>query len=365
MKIALFISSLQNGGAERVMSNMANYWSAKDFDIDLYTYDPPGTKPFYQLNQSVNYIPLNLQTLSINRAMAYFENMKRIMGIRRTIKQSKPDVIISFLDMTNIFVLASTRGLGIPVIVSERSNPFILSPGNKWDWIRHKIYPYANAVVVQSKYIQTYFHENLHKIIHVIPNPVINPTNISTSEYSLKQPSIVSVGRLAKEKAFDKLIRAFSSVAKKYDNINLTIFGDGDSRTELESLIHELQLDQRVFLPGRVNHVHAAIQHGEMFVLTSKFEGFPNALCEAMAVGLPVVATECPGGVHDIIREGIDGFIVAKDDEQALADKMMHLIENDELRLEMSNNCRTITERYKESKIMDMWESLIATALNQ
>jgi GalNAc-alpha-(1->4)-GalNAc-alpha-(1->3)-diNAcBac-PP-undecaprenol alpha-1,4-N-acetyl-D-galactosaminyltransferase len=357
--ITFVIYTLQCGGAERVISIMANYWAEKGYDIFLLTFDGGSVKPFYSLHNRVKHIPLNLQTTSSQRVMAYYENGKRILGIRKAVTQIKPDVIISFIDMANIFVLAATRGLGIPLIVSERSNPFLYKIGRNWDRLRHLLYPFADAIVVQSDYVRPYFSKNLQGTIHTIPNPVLKPASTSRKPFLTQQPGFVAVGRFTEEKGFDLLILAFASISIRHPDITLTIIGDGPMRGELETLIQSKNLQQRIFLPGKVANIYTILQQSEIFILSSKFEGFPNALCEAMASGLPVIATDCPFGPKDIVRHNIDGLLVPPGSIESLAEAMVQMISDTSFREQCAKKSIEITNRFHIDTIMAKWEKLI------
>jgi glycosyltransferase involved in cell wall biosynthesis len=170
---------------------------------------------------------------------------------------------------------------------------------------------------------------------------------------------MLAIGRLTEQKGFDVLIHAFSELFPRYPDWRLTILGDGPLRPDLERLRDNLGLVGLVEFPGEVKHIHQYLQYVDVFVLSSRYEGFPNSLCEAMACGLAVVATDCQSGPGEIIEDGINGLLAVPNDVHSLASCMDRLMSNEVERKRLGNNASRITERFEPGKILEMWESLV------
>ncbi|WP_371363042.1 GalNAc-alpha-(1-_4)-GalNAc-alpha-(1-_3)-diNAcBac-PP-undecaprenol alpha-1,4-N-acetyl-D-galactosaminyltransferase [Sporomusa rhizae] len=365
MHIALIISSLSCGGAERVMSLMANFWAERGTNITLITLD--SGEDFYPTRPEVKRISLNVIKISETIIGSLNNNFIRLKVIRRQLKELKPDVVISFMDRTNILVLIATAGLGIPVIISERTDPSQRNIGAVWHLLRKLTYRHANAIVVQTESVCEWVRNNIgiRCFVQTIPNP------INSSFYMLPQCNqvrklhenryICAMGRLIESKGFKYLIMAFKKLSCKFLDWNLTIMGEGEKREELQSLIAELALSDRVVLMGKVKRPASILFSSDIFVLSSIYEGFPNALLEAMACGLPSVSFDCPSGPNTIIRNGYDGILVPKADIDSLASALEKLINSEELRRSIGTRALEVRQRYSIEKVMDMWDSVITT----
>jgi GalNAc-alpha-(1->4)-GalNAc-alpha-(1->3)-diNAcBac-PP-undecaprenol alpha-1,4-N-acetyl-D-galactosaminyltransferase len=363
MKLTFVISSLGAGGAERIMSLMANYWAAKGWEITILTLDDE--TPFYQLDAQVNHIGLGIQQNSSNVLMGGWNNFRRIQALQGAIASLKPEVVISFIDQTNVLTILATRSLNLRVIVSEHIDPTLYSIGSTWDLLRRWTYPFASRVVVLTQRTSDYFLSELRLPTHVIPNPVISPSKFEQISTGDPKRSLVAMGRLTPQKGFDLSIKAFAKLKDKYPDWILTILGEGELRAELEALRDKLKLQARVYFPGAVKNVYEILQQADIFILSSRFEGFPIALCEAMAYGLPVIATDCPSGPREIIRDGIDGILVPSEDVAALSGAMAGLMGDKQKRADLSIRATEVVERFSIEKIMSMWAELLAEVVKE
>jgi GalNAc-alpha-(1->4)-GalNAc-alpha-(1->3)-diNAcBac-PP-undecaprenol alpha-1,4-N-acetyl-D-galactosaminyltransferase len=356
----LIISSLSSGGAERVISRMANYWVEKGWAITLLTFNDGIEPPFYQLDDRVKYRPLGIAATSVNPVIGILNNLTSIKALRSAIIDSQPDVVISFMDRTNVIAILATRGLNIPLLVSERNDPEMLSPGKMWELLRQWTYPFADRITVQTERAGKYFPK-LHDQVIVMPNPVVlPPVEITKLTPHLQgDRNLIAVGRLDPQKGFDLLLRAFARLADQHQTWHLTILGEGELRAELETLSTELGLQDRVQLLGRVSNPHLYLNQADIFVMSSRFEGFPNALCEAMACGLPVISTDCRNGPREIIREGVDGILVPTEDFVALAAAIERLMTDENERKCLADRASEVVDRFSMEKVMLMWETLI------
>jgi glycosyltransferase involved in cell wall biosynthesis len=374
MRLTLIISSLFSGGAERVISIMANYWAAKGWKITILTFDDGTNQPFYEIDSCVRHIPLSIAGESLNLFVSIWNNLKRIQILQSAIAQSKPDAVISFMDRVNVLTLLATRfsfkdaslTLNIPVIVSERIDPALYSIGRIWEQLRRWTYPLADRLVVQTQGALSYFSSGQQNCACIIPNPVLLPTREKdTLDRRLVGRVLISMGRLTQQKGFDLLLQAFAHLKARHPEWILMILGEGELRTELESLRDSLGLSGRVHLPGVVKNPNAVLVQADIFVMSSRFEGFPNSLCEAMACGRPVISTDCPSGPREIIRDGVDGILVPNQDVEALAAAMECLMSDEEKRKRLSSRAPEVVKRFSLEKVMGMWEDVLAQVMKQ
>lgn len=364
MRLTLIISSLSSGGAERVTSIMANYWARKGWLVTLLTFDDGTTAPFYDLDSRVSHLSLRLTRDSSNSLSALHNNLSRLRSLRSAISRSKPDCVLSFLDQVNVLTLLATEGLKIPVIVMEQCFPPAQHIGWTWNQLRNWTYPRAFRVIGSTERILSSFSPRIQSRSCVIPNPVLLPPPIhgQPSPKLLDHPALLTVGRLDKLKGHDLLLKAFAQLMDRHANWSLTILGEGPQRQELEALCRSLGITERVRLPGTVSNPEQFLRQATIFVMASRSEGFPMALGEAMACGLPVIATDCPSGPSEMIRDGVDGILVPTEDVEALAAAIARLMSDEPLRLRLSSRAPEATERFSLDKVMQRWEELLEQA---
>jgi glycosyltransferase involved in cell wall biosynthesis len=369
MRIALVIPTLNGGGAERVMSTMANYWESTDHEVILITHDSE-KKDFYPLSPGVTRYGFDISKPPRHIGDTIKHNIQRVTLPRKVIQTCHPDIVISFTNRTSIQTLAGLSGTEIPVIVSERNNPVAQPLPLPWEMLRRTLYPKASAVVVQTPSVKEWALRFLAEDrVSVIPNPLSPP---SMQEIPPELPSrlngkkiVAAMGRLHHFKGFDILLQAFSAVARKRSNWALMILGDGDERFRLEQMALQLGIQDRVFLAGRVHNPTDYLRASDIFVLSSRHEGFPNALIEAMASGLPSIAADCPFGPGDIISNGIDGILVKNEDIHELSRAIDHLMGNDHIRKSMGSMAKQSSTRYNIDTIMAQWEDIIARVIHR
>ncbi len=361
MHIALVILTLGPGGAERVLSNLANAWVKEGHSITLITLEHPSQKPFYPLSPKINLIQLNpLSTKPTSWGKHLKNTITRLFSLRRLLKKETPDVILSFIDQMNVLTLLLSRGLKIPVIVSERIDPAFHPLSFIYKILRRLTYPWASKIVVQTQSAENYFSKKLQKKISVIPNSVSLPQKSITYR---KIQHIVSVGRLSPQKDYPTLLKAFKILTISYPFLSLTIYGEGKERPPLERYIQALELTHCVKLPGTTSNIEDALLKADLFIFPSRFEGFPNALCEAMSLGLPIIASNCSGN-RDIVRDGVDGLLFPIGDYGVLACQVETLLLNPAEAKRIGKEARTLSTRFSEEKILNLWESLLKETLS-
>lgn len=353
LKIVFVVDDF-SGGAGNVVQILANEFSYKGNEIVIILLNSHTQKN--RLYEEVTVIKKNISSQNFRNKVIWLK--KTMKELRELIMGLKPNVVMSFLDNNNTLVGISLMLENVPIIVSERSNPIEIRPKGLWRFLRIPAYLRANAVIVQcSNFIN--FNRLFLKKTSVIPNPVIKPKFVKNKEFNTENIKIVSIGRLAKIKQFDLMIKAFAKINKQFSNTELYIYGDGNQRQSLEKLINQLSLQNRVFLPGRTNEVYDVLNNSDIYLMTSMQEGFPNALSEAMATGLPVVAFECHEGLRDIVDNGENGFLVPPGDIDNMAKYIGLLIQDTNLRHTFSKNARAISEKFSVANVLNMWEETI------
>jgi glycosyltransferase involved in cell wall biosynthesis len=366
MRLALVTASLGRGGAERVMSILASAWAETDHDITILILNK-GDVPAYPLHPAIKLKNLQLpSSASPTPIHALARTIKKVLVLRNAIRNLGPDLILSFIDYANILTLLAARPLEIPVIVSERIDPSHYRIGAAWEFLRRKTYSSASAVVCQTQVTLQRFEQRMRLKGRVIPNPVVLPEITkapSTPRFSAAAHAIAAMGRLVPQKGFDLLIDAFSLVALAHPDWNLLIAGDGPLRAQLEQQTNRLDLSARVVFTGAVGDPFALLVSADLFVLSSRFEGFPNVLCEAMACGLPVISFDCPAGPQEIIRDGIDGLLVPAENVSALAGAMDDLIKDPVKRTCLASRAPEVADRFSKNRVLAIWEQLFNEVL--
>ena len=348
-KIMFFIPRMGGGGAERVVANLANEFDKRGDKIIIYT--PTDNKSFYKLNDSIKIIGENY---SVSKKKIIRQIVIGINGIRlwfaysKRIRMEKPDVVISFLTETNLIALSHNHKK-YKLIASERNDP--TQKNIIMQRIIRKLYSRADVLVCQSKIIAKYYGSSN---VEVIPNPIDN--SILPNYYlEERRKVIVGVGRLMNQKNFSNLITAFSLLPTSFREFTLEIYGDGVQRSKLETLIKSLNLQKRVKLMGAQKNVLELINDSSLFVMSSDYEGYPNALAEAMAVGLPVICTDFYSGTARELIGDNNGLIVPVGDSMAMAQAIVNILTNSEKREVMSKENLKIRDRLSINNIADMW----------
>ena len=364
-RIALVISSMGAGGAERVLSILANHWSRQGREVHLVTFRSDESD-FYALDPNIRRLGLNQARISISIVDALGANAQRIITLRNALRRVDPDAVISFGDTTNIVAVAATRLTGMRLIVSERSNPTHEPAGRHWRLLRRIAYPWADMIVVQTTPVSEWASRIVgREKVCLIPNPVRSmPTRAEVEEpwvfKAAPGPRLVALGRLSPEKGFDLLIEAFALCCRRYPEWILFIFGEGPERTHLETQIRRLDLNDRVHLPGLTRGTESVLAHASLFVCPSRYEGFPNALAEAMAAGLPVVSFDCPNGPRELIKDRLNGLLVPPQDLNGLSAAMGSLMGSEPFRASLATRAREVSQRFSIASTLREWDKCVA-----
>jgi len=361
MNIAMVISSLSAGGAERVAVLLAQGLTALGHRVTIVTIFGAECD-FYATPEGVERVALDLgrETRSLVEKVAV--NARRLAALRRALRRLAPDVVISFMPETNVLALLAGWGRGVPVVVTEHADPRVFRLKPTWETLRRVTYRRAARVVSVSAGVDDYFARLPEAKRAVIGNPIpLAEIRAAKGEpVSSGWPHVVmGMGRLAPEKGFDVLIRAFARSAAELPDWGLAILGEGSERAALESIVAELGLQDRVRLPGVVDDPFSSLRRADLFVLSSRSESFGNALVEAMACGLPVVATQCWSRSPGLVRDGVDGVLVPPDDVDALAAAMSELMRDEARRGQMASEAGAAVERFDVAAVSRTWDELL------
>lgn len=361
MRIAFVIPNLTGGGAARVASILCSEWRKMSNEVHLITFDAPQTGEAYEIDSDIFRHRIGFSKSPVSPVGFAANNFARTVALRDAIKRCRPDVVVSFLVEANVSTVVATIGLRVPVLISERSHP----AHYKISWLKSMMrtfaYRRATRLIVQTEDIRNWISKNLAINSIVIPNPVpAQQPRTSKVAVERKRRRVVALGRLAPEKGFDRLINAFSMIAEDNADWDLVIFGEGGGRKPLETLIQEHGLTRRVHLPGTVKNVREELRHSDIYVHATLYEGYPNALIEALAEGLCVLATDGPNGAKEILQNGRFGMLVPDSGANELAIGLNRAINDKTLREGFACRAQEAVDHLEPSKIAMVWFSEIA-----
>lgn len=358
MRMALVISSLECGGAQRAVCLMAQYWAARDHDVTVVTLSNESTDHF-RLNERVKRISLDMEQSSTGIRKAIGNNIRRVRGLRSILREVAPHLVVSFMDQVNVLTLLASIDLSIPIIVSERIDPRVAPLRRAWSMLRHLSYRRARAVVVQTESVRGWAARLVAPArVRVIPNAIDSKLAMEPPSSRQAERKIVAIGRLTEQKGFDLLLHAFAKVGAAKNRWTLEIIGDGPGREMLGEMARKLAIGQRIRFVGRVSSPWELLKRASLFVLSSRYEGFPNAVLEAMACGVAVISFDCPSGPREIITHGVNGVLVPAGDVEQFARAMEELMTNDCERRRIAENGRRDVGRFTLDRIMSTWDQL-------
>ncbi|MCC5943255.1 MAG: glycosyltransferase family 4 protein [Balneolaceae bacterium] len=357
-KITFVLGSVTGGGAERVAVHLMNSWLNKGYYLTLISMREKSYDAFH-VPENVHRIVLGGEGASKNKFIALIKNFLYTLKLRKVIKNVDRPIIISFLTRANIYTILACFGLRKHVIISERNDTTKQVLEWPWAWLRYRLYKYANVVTANSNVtvqsMKSYVPENKLKFV---PNPVNIPLNsdLSTPDQST---IILNVARLASHKNQKLILKAISKINNLDEAWKLQILGDGEEKENLIKLGKELEITDRLDLPGFVDDPSKNYQASALFVLPSLYEGTPNALLEAMSYGLPPVVSDCLPGVLELVEDGVTGLVFKSEDSSNLAKKIKHLIDNPKLRVKIGLAARERVRMYTPENVIHEWERSI------
>lgn len=355
-KILFAIPSLGSGGAERVICTLANEMTERGYDVGVLLIG--NSRVHYQLSQKVQRIQLKCEERygHLNTALRY---ANRIKDIRGALIKHKADVVISFMSENNIDVCLAAMGLRVPVIVSERNDPSIDPASRAKQLLRELAYCRANGFVFQTPDAQAYFNTRIQKASCIIFNPLT--AQLPQPYEGERDMRVVSVGRLNKQKNFPLLINAFEDFSREYPAYTLEIYGEGALERQLQRLVQEKSLAEKVVFKGFCGDVHEQIRTAAFFVMTSDFEGMPNALVEAMALGMPCISTDCRcGGPRLLMQDGKNGLLIPVKDKEVLLQAMKKLAADPQFAQSLGKNAEKIKKQVDTQTVVDQWLDYIS-----
>ncbi|MGE4552765.1 MAG: glycosyltransferase [Desulfovibrionaceae bacterium] len=352
-RATLVIGRLNRGGAERVLAWLAGVLNERGWSVSLVLLGSADDPMAYALPDAVQirHADIFWPSSGLGRVADLF---RRIGTLRRTILATRPQVVISFIDGINLRVMLALLGSRIPIVVSERIDPRLHPKPRAFRLLRRILYPLASAVVIQTPALRPAWPA-WWRNVRVIPNPIrrFDASPLPDVPYRY----LLTVARLDPQKGCDLLIRAFLRISADTD-VHLVLLGEGPERRRLTELTASLGLEARVHFLGERQEVGAWLQAAILFVLASHYEGQPNALAEAMAMGRPCIATDTPGACS-LIQSDRNGRLIPRGDETALANAMRILLDDDKLRLRLGQEAEAITQTYVPERIADQWEALL------
>lgn len=332
-KFMFVVPSLSKGGAERVVSVLASGLADKGYNVTILRYFK--TEADYQVSKNVNIITLSQNEADYDKMSKFvlFAKMYKIF------KKYNPDYIIPFLRKVNIQVAIASLGYFRRIVYTVRVSPYLNS--GIYGKIHEFLINHTNKTIVQNNEQKEYYSKCAQKRIYVLPNPVDERfLNVERKTVDEKEFRIVSLGRLEKQKNFSMLIKAFEGFARNKENVFLDIYGEGVERENLQVLINELALNDIVTLRGRSNDIPSVYKNASLYVMSSNYEGMPNALLEAMAVGLPCISTDCKTGPKEMIKNKSNGLIVPVDNEDKMLNALNFMYNNKKLASKMGKNAQ-------------------------
>lgn len=359
MRITIFISALSGGGAERVTCNLANYLSDFGHEVEILTMgEAEAAEP---LRSEVKYTPL---LRNVEKRNSLVNNAKRILRLCHYMKKQSVDAYVVMLPVPTQLMLQFSGLTKAPIFVSERSDPTVY--GSRTQHRLQTLASRAAGWVFQTVEAQAWYEPHLKGVSHsVIPN-AINPAFIRPKYEGEREKVIIGAGRLNDQKNFSQLISSFARIAEKFPEYKLVIYGKGSLLESLQNLAKEKGVGDQVEFPGYVPDMPEILEKASMFVLSSDYEGMPNALMEAMALGVPCVSTDCGGGgARFLIQDSVNGLLVPIQDEDAMAQAMEKILNAPEMAAELGENGRKLQQTLAPEKIYGEWEAFIKETVSR
>ena len=348
MKISFFIGHMGYGGAERVISLLANDYCRRGWDTEIVMLLSDDVAQ--NIDPKVRLVDLSMGGGS------YLKRAPRWLGaIRNYLKKEKPDCVVSFIGRINALVLTAAMGMKFPIIVSERNDPRHDGRGKAMLAYCNWVYKQARTVVFQNKAEQECFDDGVKRRGVIIPNPVSVDGALRRETEGF---TVLTAGRLALQKNHKMLMDAMALVRQQLPQAKCVIYGEGELRRELEAYIAEKNMEEFVSLPGHARDIHRKVAAASAFVLTSEYEGLPNALIEAMMLGVPSITTDYPGA-EEVMEDGISGFIVPRGDSELLARKLLELATEPAVSEKLAQGGKAAAQRCTLENVLHLWHTTI------
>lgn len=368
MNLLLLIHSLSSGGAERVTANLANYWVSQGWTVTVVSLTSADSD-FYELDPRVRRIALGIAGDSSGFVSAIAQNFARVQAVKRVLRQVKPDVALGIMTAASVLLaIANTTSFRkIRVIGSEHVDPSRMPLGRLWEGLRAYWYGKLDGVAALTSESADWLRTNTSaKSVAIIPNavpwplPVQAPMVRPAEHVPAGSKLLLAVGRLGNEKGFDMLIDVFARLASKMPQWHLAILGEGSLRDELEHQIAAAGLRSRISMPGLAGNLADWYDAADLYVMTSRYEGFGNTLVEAMAHGCAVASFDCESGPRNIVRDGENGLLVPPEDATRMEACLHRLMTDAQQRDLLGERATEVRTRFSLPTIAGMWERLFS-----
>lgn len=356
-KITIVTKSLLSGGAERVVATLANYAAKNDIECSIVLMRD--WEISYNLDERIQ-----LHIIGEQSSNPLINKIKGYIKVRSEIIKSNPDVVLAMPEEIGIYIIPLMFGTGIPVVVSERNNPWVMPYKKITRILRKMVYPFSKGYVFQTPMAASFFSKKIQNKGTIIPNP-LDVSKIPEPHVGERKKTVVSAGRFENQKNFKLLIGAFTEFYKTHSEYSLRIYGEGGLRNELESYAKSLLPDGIWSMPGRDIEWLKQSVDCSMFVLSSDFEGMPNALIEAMAAGVPSISTDCPsGGSSELIENNKNGILVPVNDKQSMVAAMNKIADSKAFADEISERGTNLKELLYADKVSQQWIEYLKECIN-
>lgn len=360
-KIVFVIPNLNQGGAERVLATLANRFAKNGSEVSIITFD--NGHSFYTLDQNISLVPLNTTTTGFSSSS--INAIKRTRQYIKNIRKIKPDVIISFMDYPNVLCILWNFIVKQKLIIAQRTDPVFGILPSGFSTLRKLLYKKADAIVVQTeRSIKIFEHIGvaLPTIKSIIPNP-LNEDCYNDNVLPPKENIILAVGRLSSEKQFDLLIDIFSKTEHK--DWQLWIVGSGAEMDALQNKVNNLKLSENIKLLGAQKNIKQYYQRSKIFALTSRTEGYPNSLCEAMANGCACISFDCDTGPGEIIKNDINGLLIKNGNAFEFQKQLQSLMADENKIAYLGFEALKIREALHIKNISEQWYNLMQTVVKK
>ncbi|MEY8371353.1 glycosyltransferase [Aerococcaceae bacterium 50-4] len=361
MNIGFLITNLSGGGAARTVTALANSISKLGHNVIIIQID--GAESVYNISDTLNVIKLNEQSEN-NTIDRLVNQYKRIKKIRNICKKNKLEIIVAMNVSMIYFALIATSLLKTNVIGAERSNPYLSLNGSVKQKVKKLLSLFTDGFIFQTKESANFYPILTQRKGIVIQNAVYNEDIINISPSNVRKKRITSVGRLIESKGFDFLIEVFSEFINYYPDYTLDIYGEGEERGNLTKIIKKLKLYEKVQLHGNTSDIASSIKDSGMFVFPSRHEGMPNALIEALALGIPCISTNCSMGPRELIQNGVNGILVEVDNEKELLAQMIKLAADENYAERLGKKAVAIRETNSIEKVTNSHINYFVKVLN-
>ena len=340
------------GGAEKSLISLSNELKERGYNVSIINIG--NGEISYQLNEEIKIININVRN-----------KIKRFLKFRKVVVKNKYDIIINYWTQSAIFSAMFCKKYKIKTIYSERADPSDKEYTGFLGFLSNKYFKNIDGFVFQTEAAKDYFSENIRNKSVIIHNPIF----IKKDDYKIpkvRKQKIVNVGRLHNQKNQKFLLEVFKKFLEKHPNYILELYGDGPLKEKLKEYSKELNIDKYVKFMGNRKDIYSCIIDAKMFILTSRYEGMPNVVLEAMALGIPTICSNYrpKDAVYEIIENGKNGFVFEQDDKKELLRIMEKIVNNDELVKQISYNSKNICATHSKENIYNKWESFINKILN-